>query len=303
MAEKKKTAPATATAPETAPDPSAEIRSKLLSRLAVAGGLVATLLAILAFFDYLATPPDDADVRVYSRPVPVAPKKEISQPVTPATNLPEPPAPATPEVKPAEPTSPANAEAPGTPPPPAPPAVSATPDETRPAKEVPRAGRHKSASNNVVDSEAAPEPRPAVRTLTPRPYTVPSVPSSVPAVAAPRAKLPETPTDVTYPPSVTSSEPRQPSARVVQVQPAPPVMPPALQRLFSGFLLQAGVFTNPQRAEELHAKLTLSGVPSTLETRVQVGPFRTRQEAEAAQEKLRELGIGTVLVPPKGSKH
>lgn len=80
-------------------------------------------------------------------------------------------------------------------------------------------------------------------------------------------------------------------------------MPPSIQRLFSGFSLQAGVFSSPQRAEELHARLTLSGVPSTLETRVQVGPFRTRQEAEAAQAKLRELGIGSVLVPPKGSKH
>jgi DedD protein len=44
----------------------------------------------------------------------------------------------------------------------------------------------------------------------------------------------------------------------------------------------------------------LSGVPSTLETRVQVGPFRTRQEAEAAQAKLKQLGVETILVPPKG---
>ena len=303
MAEKKKAAAAKpqAPAPAQAPDPTDEIRSKLLSRLAVAGGLVAALLAILAFFDYLATPPDDADVRVYSRPVPVAPKKEVSQPVTPATNLPEPPAPITSEVKPAEATPPAVAEAPAAPPPPV---VAAAPDETRPVNELPRVGRHKAAAGKVVDSEAAPETRQPARMLTPRTYAVPTQPASVPAApTAPRAKLPETPTDVTYPPSITPSEPRQPSARVVQVQPAPPVMPPALQRLFSGFLLQAGVFTNPQRAEELHAKLTLSGVPSTLETRVQVGPFRTRQEAEAAQEKLRELGIGTVLVPPKGSKH
>lgn len=74
------------------------------------------------------------------------------------------------------------------------------------------------------------------------------------------------------------------------------------QRLFAGFLLQAGVFTSPERAEELHAKLTLSGIQSSLETRVQVGPFRTRQEAERAQAKLRELGIESVLVPLKGAK-
>jgi len=44
----------------------------------------------------------------------------------------------------------------------------------------------------------------------------------------------------------------------------------------------------------------LSGVPSTLETRVQVGPFRTRHEAELAQAKLKELGVEAILVPPRG---
>ncbi|MCG2576182.1 SPOR domain-containing protein [Dechloromonas sp. XY25] len=96
--------------------------------------------------------------------------------------------------------------------------------------------------------------------------------------------------------------PSKPAGRLSpEPRPAAPVQPPSsVARLFSGFILQAGVFSSAQRAEELHAKLTLSGVPSTLETRVQVGPFRTKQEAEAAQAKLRELGVETILVPPKG---
>ena len=94
--------------------------------------------------------------------------------------------------------------------------------------------------------------------------------------------------------------PAKPVARLVESRPSAPVQPPVVSRLFSGFVLQAGVFSSAQRAEELHARLTLSGVPSTLETRVQVGPFRTRQEAEAAQAKLKELGVETILVPPKG---
>lgn len=104
------------------------------------------------------------------------------------------------------------------------------------------------------------------------------------------------------PPAQTVSP--TPSARVTEVRrTSPQVVPPSsIARLFSGFSLQAGVFANTQRAEELHAKLTLSGLPSTLETRVQVGPFRSRQEAEAAQEKLRELGVETVLLAPKGAK-
>lgn len=277
-----------------AADPMLEIRSKLLNRLAVAGGMVLSLLAILAFFDYLATPPDEPEARVFSRPVPVAPKKEVSQPVTPATNLPEPPVVA--QVKPADPEPPAVpvAEAPPAP------APQAIPDN-KVLPETPRTGRGKPVSGKVADAEAAPE-----RTL-PRPpalrhYALPSVPASTPALPAGRARLPETPSDITAAPAI-NPETRTPSARVLQVQSAPPVVPPSTQRLFSGFLLQAGTFSSAQRAEELHAKLTLSGVPSTLETRVQVGPFKTRQEAEAAQERLRELGIGSILVAPKGSKH
>ena len=77
---------------------------------------------------------------------------------------------------------------------------------------------------------------------------------------------------------------------------------PAPPRLFSGYAVQAGVFADAQRAEELRAKLTLNGIPSTMEARVQVGPFKTREEAEAAREKMKALGIDGILLPPKGGK-
>jgi DedD protein len=82
---------------------------------------------------------------------------------------------------------------------------------------------------------------------------------------------------------------------VVAPQPPPP-------RLFYGYALQAGVFSDPRRAEELHAKLTLEGIPSTIEARVEVGPFKTREEAEAARAKMKALGIDAVLLLPKGGK-
>ena len=75
-----------------------ELRGQLVKRLAVAGVLVAILLGVLAFFDYLANPPDEAEPTVFTQPVPVAPKKEVSQPVTPTENLPEPPSSGKPEV-------------------------------------------------------------------------------------------------------------------------------------------------------------------------------------------------------------
>ncbi len=44
------------------------------------------------------------------------------------------------------------------------------------------------------------------------------------------------------------------------------------------------------------------GVPVTIESRVQVGAFKTKAEAEAARSKLTALGVDTVLLPPKGAK-
>jgi len=273
-----------------------ELRSKLMSRLAVAAGMVAALLAILAFFDYLAAPPDEPEPRVFTRPVPVPPKKEVSQPVVATSNLPEPPVA---EVK-VEAEKPAPALAESAPPAPAPTAVP----ENNPPPDVPKLPKEKAIAGRLPAQPNMGEravPRHAAGRMSVPPVVSTALPVP-PAPPVPRVRLPEPPSDVTMPPAI-NAETRVANARVLQVQPAPPVLPPSAQRLFSGFVLQAGIFSSAQRAEELHAKLALSGVPSSLETRVQVGPFKTRQEAEAAQEKLRELGIGSVLITPKGSKH
>jgi cell division septation protein DedD len=41
----------------------------------------------------------------------------------------------------------------------------------------------------------------------------------------------------------------------------------------------------------LRAKLELNGIPSSIEARVHAGPFKTREEAELARAKLKELGL------------
>lgn len=265
-------------------DEASELRGKLIKRLAFAGVLVAMLLGTLTFFDYLASPPDEGDVRVFSEPVPVAPRKEVSQPVKPTDSLPEPPT--QPEPEPVVET------------PPPPPEVAPQPAvvEAKPEK----------ASAAPSEKRVAPSPNLATTPRAPARATASvALPAPVSPVGRPSRPVIEEPT---YPP-VMQAPPAQavsptPSARVTEVRrTSPQVVPPSsIARLFSGFSLQAGVFANTQRAEELHAKLTLSGLPSTLETRVQVGPFRSRQEAEAAQEKLRELGVETVLLAPKGAK-
>lgn len=66
------------------------------------------------------------------------------------------------------------------------------------------------------------------------------------------------------------------------------------------YALQMGVFGNVANAEDLRAKLELNGIPSSIEARVHVGPFATREEVEAVRAKLKELGLdGGLLVTMK----
>lgn len=265
----------------TVEDP--DLRNQLAKRLAVAGGLVAILLGVLGLFDYFSQPAEEADLPVFTQPVPVAPRKMVTQPVTPAEVLPDAPAPVaggeSPAV-PAAPTAPAAPAVPAAEPAPPPPVVAASP-----VAEMPR----------TTPSTAKPVTRPAPSSSV---VASPRAPATVvPEMTSPPPMAPDSPRQ-TETPQAAKTIPQKP-IRVLETTPPAAATPP---RLFSGFVLQAGVFTSAQRAEELHARLTLSGVPSSIESRVQVGPFKTRQEAIAAQAKLRELGIETLLVPPTGAR-
>lgn len=55
--------------------------------------------------------------------------------------------------------------------------------------------------------------------------------------------------------------------------------------------VQLGSLLPPADAETLRARLQEQGLPTLLETRVRVGPFGTRDEALAAEARLRELGF------------
>ncbi len=60
-----------------------------------------------------------------------------------------------------------------------------------------------------------------------------------------------------------------------------------------------GVFSNITNAEELKGRLDKAGIPAHIEARVQVGPFKNKTEAEAAQKKLAELGLSGLLLSPR----
>jgi cell division protein FtsN len=79
-----------------------------------------------------------------------------------------------------------------------------------------------------------------------------------------------------------------------------PVVSAASSAAAGNFFVQVGVFANPTNAEELRARLKAAGIPTQVETRVQVGPFNSRQEALAAQARLKSLGMdGGMVVPAK----
>jgi DedD protein len=75
-------------------------------------------------------------------------------------------------------------------------------------------------------------------------------------------------------------------------RPSLPAHPPVSA---SQYTVQAGAFLHASNAEKLLQQLQSAGIPAYLETRVQIGPFTNKAEADAAMAKLRKMGINPVL--------
>ncbi len=141
-------------------------------------------------------------------------------------------------------------------------------EETRGVENLPQPGKIAKQQPHVAAS-AAPAPRTAA--------SAPSVPAARPEVV-PRNEAP-------------------PRLALQTETPPPGARPPAGK----AFALQVGVFSSAANAEDLRAKLVLAGIPAHIETRVEIGPFMTRAEVNAAQAKLKALGVERgklVLVKP-----
>jgi len=67
---------------------------------------------------------------------------------------------------------------------------------------------------------------------------------------------------------------------------APPAQRPAI-----GYSFEAGDFVDAGDAAQLLARLAAEGIAATVETRVRVGPFSTRAEAEAVRRRIKGLGV------------
>jgi len=73
------------------------------------------------------------------------------------------------------------------------------------------------------------------------------------------------------------------------------------------WVVQTGAFADPKNAKQLQAKLTAAGLKSYIETvkakngeqtRVRLGPFPSRADAEKASDKVKSLGLRAELVAP-----
>jgi DedD protein len=73
--------------------------------------------------------------------------------------------------------------------------------------------------------------------------------------------------------------------------------PPPAATTPKDFVVQLGVFSDPANALALTHRLAKAGIAAHTETRVQLGPFKSRVEAEQAAAKLKGMGLSPVITP------
>ena len=105
-----------------------------------------------------------------------------------------------------------------------------------------------------------------------------------PLIESPKTALPK--------PVLEKTEPLPMESAKEYALPQSARMPP------NRYHVQAGIFLENARARALYQKILNAGIPAVMETRVQVGPFLTRKEAENAQKRLKELGVESIVVSP-----
>ena len=166
------------------------------------------------------------------------------------------------------------------PPPPPPPPTVSTPEIVPP--------------NNAPIKKLISKPVPVVTLHKPElspPVIAPTPTKPVQQVIAPTQSVKTTQAESG---PVTPGQVTQKSEAPVNAETVKPVA-----SVVKNYEVQLGVFTDMENAKQLQAKLTQNGIPSHSETRVQVGPFANKAEADAAKEKLKALGIGAVVVQGK----
>jgi DedD protein len=125
-------------------------------------------------------------------------------------------------------------------------------------------------------------------------------PAAQPNLGAANPDLPITPPP---PPKIINNEALVPPSRAASSTPSPQqaatdVSPPEKTASTPGkaYLVQVGVFSSPANAQALQKQLRRAGIDAHLETRVQIGPFMDKRDADKALVRAKKLGINAVLV-------
>jgi len=253
-------------APATTADDDDALRKRLLSRIAVAGVAIVGLLGGLAVYDSL------------NRPAPPAMPPMAAAPT-------EPPPPAEAKKTAEEPAEPA-LEKEGQ-------AVDGDKEAGADTAVVPE--KTAVATGGPVVEAPLDTPRPA-KPITPpataRQATIkPAPPAAVAARPEPQRELAE---GVPEESAAAHAPPREPAATAKHAPPSRPLS--RVAESAKRFLVQVGVFSNHANAEELVTRLNAAGIPAQIESRVQVGPFASRMEADAARAKLKAMGLDEGLL-------
>ena len=189
-----------------------------------------------------------------------------------------------------------------------------------PGSSVPEAAASDAAASTSASTSApAAMPEELKRAITEAPDAAAATIASMSNPVVSKPSLPEGTYDPTVPmegASVKDKKADRSERLIVEASPTQvkpdspprqaPVLPSAnvpVPTAAGGFVVQLGVFTNVSNAEELQARLSMNGIPSHLETRVQVGPFKNKAEALRAQEKLKKLGLGAGMLTSVPVKH
>ncbi|NHQ82600.1 SPOR domain-containing protein [Chromobacterium vaccinii] len=256
------------------------LNGKLKKRLWIAGGLVAVALAAIPLMDALTKPKVEMSSDAQSpssgkiiKPASSADAGAISVQIKPAS------APAAQSSAPAAetanhaPASPAET-------------IPATPDLSKTPAVANQQPPHRTAPPTAHAQQQAAPQAPAAKPVTPPFREAQAKPP------AQRAAAPRTETAAAMPQSAAPA-PAETSPAPTAAAPSPAKAEPAGSSV--GYQVQLGLFSSMSNAQKLVRDLQKHGIAAHTVTRVQLGPFKNRAEADEAMKKLRELGYSPLL--------
>lgn len=172
----------------------------------------------------------------------------------------------------------------------------------------------------VLDQEPRPVTHDIAITIPPKGDAASFAPKAVPAAEAPRpapppaaAKPAPKPAEPAAEPPKAPAEPEKPKAEPPAAarsgEPAPAAeakaKPDTSGARAEAFVVQLDAFSNPENAKQQQKKLSAAGITSYTETvktqkgeltRVRVGPYSSRQQAEQMRDRIHRIGVNAVVV-------